>query len=137
MHHRIWLLVIVITSTYPAPTPQPTIRMCLFFYVKIIKKNQCDVQVQAEKKAKLFIVLCRDSSVTFFQIFVHVDILIPWVDKRGLFADSPSAKLSLSSEVMLLKRGQQEVQNIGFHNVFSILWDVGGLFYPTSSASPV
>ena len=39
MHRRIWLLVIVITSTYPAPTPQPTIRMCLFFYVKIIEKN--------------------------------------------------------------------------------------------------
>ena len=39
MHHRIWLLVIVITSTYPAATPQPTIRMCLLFYVKIIEKN--------------------------------------------------------------------------------------------------
>ena len=39
MHHRIWLLVIVITSTYPAATPQPTIRMGLFFYVKIIEKN--------------------------------------------------------------------------------------------------
>ena len=39
MHHRIWLLVIVITSTNPASTPQPTISMCLFSYVKIIEKN--------------------------------------------------------------------------------------------------
>ena len=28
-----------LTSTHPAATPQPTIRMCLFFYVKIIEKN--------------------------------------------------------------------------------------------------
>ena len=28
-----------LVSTYPAATPQPTIRMCLFSYVKIIEKN--------------------------------------------------------------------------------------------------
>ena len=39
MHHRIGLLVIVITSTYPVPTPQPKIRMGLFFYVKILENN--------------------------------------------------------------------------------------------------
>ena len=39
MHHRIGLLVIVITSTYPVPTPQPKIRMGLFFYVKILENS--------------------------------------------------------------------------------------------------
>jgi hypothetical protein len=39
MRHGIWLLVIVVTSAYPAAAPQPTIGMCLFSYVKIIEKN--------------------------------------------------------------------------------------------------
>ena len=32
---------LAITFTYPAATPQPTIRMCLFFYIKIIEKTVC------------------------------------------------------------------------------------------------
>ena len=50
MHHRIGLLVIVITSTYPVPTPQPKIRMGLFFYVKILENISVKLEIDYNTK---------------------------------------------------------------------------------------
>ena len=60
MHHRIWLPVIVITSTYPAATPQPTIRMGSFFYVKIIEKNSVKKKAKTLKDPKQNSPLCSN-----------------------------------------------------------------------------
>ena len=53
MNHRIGLLVIVITSTYPVPTPQSNIRMGLFFYVKILESNSVS-SLQIDKNCKKY-----------------------------------------------------------------------------------
>ena len=85
------------TWTKGTKKPPPHIQLSSMFYFDdlVHKKRQALVFNHLLCTViRLFIVICHDSSIPFYQSFVHVDIQRspppPWVDKRGLFANPPS-----------------------------------------------